>query len=766
MSANEDHAHAMKRRGAALMDDKRFHEAKILYTDITAKHPDDVEAWYTLSTINGMLGDIQAAGDCARRALALQPGHYGARINLGNVLLNQRNREGSLEEYRSAVKLNPTQAAAHCNLGYILNVMGKYAEAAASYRTAISLNPNLAEAYSNLGNILLNQGAPHEAIDNFHRAISLAPALSDAHNNLGNAYHDQGSIDRALPCFQRALDLNPLCLPALKGMGLSSRTQAQFDTYIAYHRKAVDTALNPAPVRAVFIDVMGHNDAVSLSSWLEQELLHCFYITGVNHQPLSGVTARTLKNRHNIPAPEGRGAKNPRAMIDTIGADELFLKYLETTINTDSDLERLLTEVRRALLLDYRAAGRVEGTDYNLVFALARQCLNNEYVFSTDDDEYRHISDMRLALERAVSANELPPEDLEHPLLIFAMYEGPSSLSCARQLAAMPTTGWSEKFRPLIETALTNPLLEQDLKREIRPIAPINDTSSRLVQSQYEENPYPRWLEMPRPQQASIKRYLRRQLTDPRLPAFLDGPIRILIAGCGTGKHPIQTALSYANTEVMAVDISMSSLAYAMRMARRYGVDNIEFAQGDILQLSTLDERFHIVECVGVLHHMDDPLKGWRILSDLIVEDGLMFVGLYSQIARQDYNSINEIFKNEDLRPDRDNIRKYRRMILDGAPANPWLDNIDFYSSSGCRDLLFHFKEHRFTLDQIRRVLSDMKLEFMGFVFGDTATKNAYRHQFPQDPSMTNLTSWDAFERQHPMTFSNMYQFWCRKLPR
>ncbi len=766
MSASEKHLDAMKRRGTALMESKRFQEARILYTDIATGHPDDAEAWYALSTINGMLGDIQAAGDCARRALALQPAHYGARINLGNVLLNQGNREGSLEEYRNAVKLDPSQATAHCNLGYILNVMGKYAEAAASYRTAISLNPNLAEAYNNLGNILLNQGAPQEAIDNFHRAISLAPALSDAYNNLGNAYLDQDRMDRAVPCFQRALDLNPLCLPALKGIGLTSRTQAQLETYIAYHRKAVSTARNPASVRAVFIDVMGIHHGASLSSWLEQELRHCFYLTGVDHQPLSSITARALKKRHDIPGQKGHGAKNPRAMIDTIGADELFLKYLETTINTDADLERVLTEVRRALLLDYCGAARIEGAQFNVVFALARQGLNNEYVFSTGDEEYRRISDMRLALEKAVPANELPPEDLECTLLVFAMYESLASLSCARQLVAMPTTGWSEKFRSLIELALTNPLLEQDLKREIKPIAPINDTASLLVQSQYEENPYPRWLEMPELQHTSIKRYLRRHLTAPTLPAFLDGPIRILIAGCGTGKHPIQTALSYADTEVTALDISMSSLAYAMRMARRYGMDNIEFVQGDILQLSTLDRRFHIVECVGVLHHMDDPLKGWRILSDLLVEDGLMFVGLYSQIARQGFTSIKEIFKDENVRPVGNNIRKYRRMILDEAPANPWSNSIDFYSMSGCRDLLFHFKEHRFTLNQIRRVLNDLKLEFMGFVFSDTETKITYRHQFPQDPSMTNLASWDSFERLRPMTFSNMYQFWCRKVPR
>jgi 2-polyprenyl-3-methyl-5-hydroxy-6-metoxy-1,4-benzoquinol methylase len=47
------------------------------------------------------------------------------------------------------------------------------------------------------------------------------------------------------------------------------------------------------------------------------------------------------------------------------------------------------------------------------------------------------------------------------------------------------------------------------------------------------------------------------------------------------------------------------------------GLENIEFAQADILELGSLGRSFDIIESVGVLHHLHDPLEGWRVLLAL-----------------------------------------------------------------------------------------------------------------------------------------------------
>ena len=97
--------------------------------------------------------------------------------------------------------------------------------------------------------------------------------------------------------------------------------------------------------------------------------------------------------------------------------------------------------------------------------------------------------------------------------------------------------------------------------------------------------------------------------------------ISILVAGCGTGLNPLSDAVKYPNARITAIDISRRSLAFAMRKAEELGIGNVDFYQGDILELGTLDRRFDVVICGGVLHHMADPLQGWAVLRGLLVPE-------------------------------------------------------------------------------------------------------------------------------------------------
>ena len=94
------------------------------------------------------------------------------------------------------------------------------------------------------------------------------------------------------------------------------------------------------------------------------------------------------------------------------------------------------------------------------------------------------------------------------------------------------------------------------------------------------------------------------------------------------------TALRYPGGTVLAVDLSLASLAYAKRKSAELGVANIEYRQADILTLGTLEERFDIIECSGVLHHMAQPFEGWRVLASLRKPGGRMRIGLYSEAGR------------------------------------------------------------------------------------------------------------------------------------
>jgi hypothetical protein len=108
-----------------------------------------------------------------------------------------------------------------------------------------------------------------------------------------------------------------------------------------------------------------------------------------------------------------------------------------------------------------------------------------------------------------------------------------------------------------------------------------------------------------------------------------------------------------------------------------------------------------------------------------------------------------------------DDIRRLRHVLME-MPLRSIAKFHDFFSMSECRDLLFHVQEHRHTVAEIRSFLRAENLSFIGFEI-DGACQEAYRAAFPQDPSMTNLDHWQAFEAEHPDAFAGMYQFWVQR---
>ena len=188
--------------------------------------------------------------------------------------------------------------------------------------------------------------------------------------------------------------------------------------------------------------------------------------------------------------------------------------------------------------------------------------------------------------------------------------------------------------------------------------------------------------------------------------------------------------------------------------------------QGDILELDTLKRAFEVVECVGTLHHMADPVCGWRTLVGLLRRGGFMKIGLYSEAARRHLVAARAFAAERGYGPNARDIRNFRREIMALAadhPAHRLTLMRDFYTTSSCRDLVFHAQEHRFTLPTIARVLGDLNLEFLGFELANPVPRALYRAAFPDDSDLTSLENWHRFEHDHPDTFSGTYQFWTRK---
>jgi SAM-dependent methyltransferase len=317
----------------------------------------------------------------------------------------------------------------------------------------------------------------------------------------------------------------------------------------------------------------------------------------------------------------------------------------------------------------------------------------------------------------------------------------------------------------MILMQIKEPLEEKSLKNSIKSIKTISDNVSKKVRDQYEENPYPRWRYINKNIASNFLLKLNNDIK-PNKVEFNNNFLNptVLIAGCGTGKQLVE-AISYNNSNVVGVDLSLTSLAYAIRKIDEIGYKNIEFLQGDILHLKDLKRKFDVIECVGVLHHMKDPLAGLKVLLDILKPHGFLKLGLYSEISRQHIVGIKEFIKKKKFKTSIKDIRNCRESIVNQNKNKLFqkvINNFDFYSTSSTRDLIFDVQEHQFTIPKISKILDNFNLEFLGFT--NSHIKKKFSETFPDDKRKTSLNNWNQFEIENPDAFIGMYQFWVRKI--
>jgi ubiquinone/menaquinone biosynthesis C-methylase UbiE/tetratricopeptide (TPR) repeat protein len=440
--------------------------------------------------------------------------------------------------------------------------------------------------------------------------------------------------------------------------------------------------------------------------------------------------------------------------------DALLIALLEATPVTDIAIERLLVTLRRSLL----QLGGQEGAATNLAFhcALARQCFINEYVYPCLPEEIGEVDALRSRLEAAILAGTEVPDVW---LAAVGSYYPLHTLANAACLTSGSLR--SAPVEALLTQQIGEPLAEAALSETIEQLTPIDDEISRKVRQQYEENPYPRWT-MPAlaTKQIPLVAWLAARTGPGGARRGGDETTEVLIAGCGTGRQAVETASQIAGARLLAVDLSKASLAFGMRKAREIGLQNIRFAQADILRLDSLDRRFDYIDSSGVLHHLGDPGAGLKVLCRLLKDDGTIRLGLYSEAARSAVVAVRERIAESRAVADPDGIRNIRQQLMllpQGTPERNVVDFADFYSMSECRDLLFHVQEHRYTIPGIASLLDAAGLRFIGFDL-EPAALARFRATYPEKDALTNLDLWNEFEQRNPDFFAAMYQFWaCNK---
>jgi tetratricopeptide (TPR) repeat protein/2-polyprenyl-3-methyl-5-hydroxy-6-metoxy-1,4-benzoquinol methylase len=726
--------------------------------------------------INGLInlfnaGDLTVLEQDCRNLLKIYPRSLTLLNILGAALHTQGHYQGAVDAYDAAIKLNPDFSDAYSNRGAALKGLGLLREAVASYDKAIELKPNDAEAYNNRGNALKDLGSLDLAVESYDKAIRINPAYDKAYSNRGVALQELGQLDAAVASCDRAIQINPDYAEAYYNRGVALQALGRSDAAFSSYQDAVALDPDSSLFWAGFEDCFQSVTVASCSEDFVQLLSRMLDQPTIRPNDVSKPIVNALRcypklSRIMDRIQQDDFDENVASITAQLSTTPLLLQIMTLSPIADLDVEKLFTKLRR-LMLQKVIKGESHAASRPFYIALSMHCFINEYVYAESDEERQAVEDLinkiRTSLENnsPVSPDEVAVLAAYRPLHIFPWAE------------ELPHESWADDMKEVITGQIENFKTEQIIRAEIPCLTPIVDEISKVVRDQYEENPYPRWVRAgltddPKPVQ-QVFQALKLPLIfgDQSFPDHPD----ILIAGCGTGQHALSVAAEYLNANILAMDLSLSSLSYAKRKTRELGVENIEYRQGDILDFHKLGKQFDIIESVGVLHHMEDPVAGWKVLVDILRPGGFMKIGLYSEIARQNIVNAQHRIAAQEYTSSPDDIRRYRAELMEAAPepdsdsnAMKITDLFDFYSLSECRDLLFHVHEHSFSIPESERILKDLGLKFLGFEFKQSWVASKFKDMFPDENAATSLPYWHEFERKNPDTFMGMYQLRAQKL--
>ncbi len=577
---------------------------------------------------------------------------------------------------------------------------------------------------------------------------------ASAWHDLGVIQYMNSDIAGAVKAFQESVAIDPEYASSYANLARILHRTGDAKAF-EYNYLAITADPENKAYKEEFITLMRNKKFMVFNAELKAMITMCLETDGIHHEGLRQVwvnftkldpSIRTLYKLASL-----KSYKSFRKELDSgepeFLSDPFFLLGLQRFVIPDLDIEVFLNRLRR-LCLERLADNRKDGfrLPVPLAVSIAKYCYYTEYIFIAGEEENEALNKLQKRIERH-------PESVTfQEIAMMGSYRPLASLENADEIA-LQFSGVKE-LASLIESQIIEAREIAELKKEI-PAATETDTGiSKEVRDQYEEFPYPKWHTVSNPKRFGF-------LPD----NFGTGNIKILVAGCGTGEEVMEYALSFKNAEILAVDLSLTSLAYAKLQITKHGYENVTFRQADILKLGQLDQKFDIVTSMGVLHHMSEPESGWDVLYDLVKPGGYMRIGLYSELARQAVVAAREKIAARGYSSSADDIKKFRRecpKLLKKKNLEKLLASPDFYSLPACRDLLFHVHEVRFDIPAIQNYLDRHNLEFINFENIEVVIAG-YRKTFPDDSECRNLDNWNAYEKANPDIFNHMYNFWCRK---
>lgn len=200
--------------------------------------------------------------------------------------------------------------------------------------------------------------------------------------------------------------------------------------------------------------------------------------------------------------------------------------------------------------------------------------------------------------------------------------------------------------------------------------------------------------------------------------------IRILDAGCGSGVSTEYLVHLNPHAQVVAIDISSGTLEVAKKRCQSSGADRVEFHHLSLYDIQQIPGQFDLINSVGVLHHLPDPIRGIQALAQKLAPGGIMHIFVYGELGRWEIQLMQQaiaLLQGEKRGDYRDGVQIGRK-IFASLPQNNRLvkREQERWSLENQRDECFadmyvHPQEFDYNIDTLFELIDASGLDFVGF---------------------------------------------------
>jgi ubiquinone/menaquinone biosynthesis C-methylase UbiE len=603
--------------------------------------------------------------------------------------------------------------------------------------------------------IMLKTGRVPQGLEFLKLALGQSPENSQNNLAMGLYCIALKKIPEAMNAFLRAYQADPTNTETLLYLGDLHSAQQEWNKALVFYGLYINIDPTNTFVNQTYASHLANCHFKEYSEVQKAAMEHVLKDDKIN---VRRMLRHWLNMLFNLPSSQELAKaiaekKYDLKILEPLLDSAFFIKGIEKLRLNSPIIELFLIGIRRELLSSIINNPHFDLAPYShFLYALSMQSWMNEYSFFIDETEKNLIEKLHNITSEKV--NNLDSDHTTIPLVyLYSCYDSPLNITNISQRTKKLKKHSDSNFTNFVTFQIDNSLEEGRIKKTIPSFTEIDDSISTLVREMYEENPYPRGVE---------PIIIDKKLIDNK-------PYNILFAGCGTGFQVLAFAQQYPKSQFTGVDLSHSSLAYAIRQTRqrlKLKPTQMRYAQADILKLDQLPDRYDRIFCTGVLHHMEEPEKGLAVLKNILEPHGEMRIALYSETVRKEVVQTRDYIKQKGYPETKEGIRNFRHDVISLLSEKEHPDFIkflvqipDFYNLSECRDLVFHIQEHRYTIPQIIDMLDRHDLEFISFNMRHKNILSTFADRFSEPNAVLDPMKWHEYEQMHPHTFVEMYDF-------